>query len=73
MISETDARTLAAEIVSQSWEDAISKGISAELFASTNLSAALASLVEIHGADAAARMMERFAEAVRAGKFSHHH
>lgn len=73
MSDEPDTKALAAEIVSRSWEEAISGGVSSDLFASTTLSAALASLVETHGSEAAARMMERFAEAVRAGKFEHGH
>lgn len=73
MSDEPDTNKLAAQIVSRSWEEAISGGVSADLFASTTLSAALASLVETHGSEAAARMMERFAQAVRSGKFGHGH
>jgi len=70
---DPDSKTLAADIVSRSWEEAMSGGVSADLFASTTLSAALASLVETHGSQAAASMMDRFAEAVRAGRFEHRH
>ena len=69
MTEKLDAKSTAAKIVSQSWEEAMSIGVPPDLFASTALSAALTSLVSMHGSEAAARMVDQFAEAVRSGKF----
>jgi len=68
-IDDVEATRVAAQLISDAWQDAADRGVSSELFASTALSAALASLVKTHGGEAAARMAERFAETVRAGKF----
>ena len=68
-IDDTEAKRLSANLISDAWQDAADQGVSSELFASMTLSAALASLVKTHGREPAARMAERFAETVRAGKF----
>ncbi len=68
-IDDAEAKRVAAQLISDAWQDAADQGVSSEVFASTALSAALASLVRTHGREAAARMAERFAETVRGGKF----
>ncbi|MEM8811553.1 MAG: hypothetical protein AAGF59_02970 [Pseudomonadota bacterium] len=69
-MNDTDtSKQAAARIVSQSLTDSMAEGVSPDVFASTALSVALATLVETHGRDATARMIDRFAEAIRAGKF----
>lgn len=69
-IDDAEAKRIAAHLISDAWQDAANQDASSEVFASTALSAALASLVKTHGREAAARMAERFAESVRSGKFS---
>lgn len=53
------------------WQKAALDGASEDLIASVALSAALAALVKIHGEEAAARMTERLADAIRDGQFSY--
>ena len=69
MTDSTATKLLAAEIFSTAWREASDKGIPNEMIASTALSASLASLVKIHGQEVAANMVERFAKAVRDGRF----
>jgi len=68
-IDEAEAKRTAVQLISEAWQDAADQGVSSDVFASTALSAALASLVKTHGREAAARMADRFAEIVRSGKF----
>lgn len=72
MVSDTDKmRRLAADTISEAWNDALSQGVQPDLLASTALSVALSTLVRLHGHDTAARMIDRFADAIREGKFDH--
>jgi len=71
MTVTTGDRDKVSRLFSLAWQKAVSDGASDELIAGTALSAALASLVQIHGQEAAARMTERFAVAIREGRFSH--
>lgn len=61
----------AAEMFSKTWEAALEKDIPLDLVAGTAMSAAISSLVRLHGPEAAARMMDHFATAIRAGRFEH--
>lgn len=61
----------AAEMFSQTWQAALDKNIPLDLVAGTALSAAISSLVRLHGTETAARMLDHFASAIRAGKFDH--
>lgn len=61
----------AAEMFSKTWQEALEKDIPLDLVAGTALSAAISSLVRLHGPEATARMMDHFATAIRSGKFEH--
>lgn len=63
----------AAEMFSKTWQDALEKDIPLDLVAGTAMSAAISSLVRLHGPETTARMLDHFAEAIRAGKFDHGH
>lgn len=71
MTVEADDRRHVSRLFSFAWEKAALDGMSQELIASTALSAAISSLVSTHGAENAARMVERFASEIREGRFSH--
>jgi len=64
-----EEKQIAVQVIADAWKKAAEQGVSPDLIASTALSAALSSLVKMHGREAAARMADRFAETVRAGKF----
>jgi hypothetical protein len=68
---EDNPKRVAAQLISGAWREAVAKGVANELIASTALSAAVASLVKTHDLEAAARMLERLAEAIRSGKFDY--
>ncbi len=70
-MSQADAKLTASQLISQAWQDASSRGISSEVIASTALTAAVVSLVKLNGTEAAARMVDRLADAVREGRFDH--
>ena len=59
----------AAEIVSQSWEQAFEKDLDPQLIASTNLTAAFSHLVKITDRDTAIRIAKRLIVAIQDGKF----
>lgn len=67
--SLADEKAAASELISQVWQDVSDQGISSEVFAGTALTAAVVSLVKLNGTEAAARMVDRLADAVRAGRF----
>lgn len=66
----SDSRQQALEMLLDAWEDALAKGIDADLLASTAIFAALTDMVENHGEEATARIAERLPARIRSGEFT---
>lgn len=67
--SNSETKQIARKLVSDAWEQAMEKGVSKELMASTAFTAALTSLSEIYGRESAAHIAERLVEKLRVGMF----
>jgi hypothetical protein len=69
--NEGDTPQAALNIIVDSYEECLAKGISPETVGSAALSSALGLLVQIHGEDLVAKMVEDIPAKVRAGQFTH--
>ena len=65
-----DKRHQALEMLLDAWEEALAKGIEADLLASTAIFAALTDMVENHGEDVTARIAEGLPARIRSGEFT---
>ena len=61
----------AANYIVDSYEKAIAEGVSPETVATAALSTALGLMVQIHGEDVVAKMLEEMPAKVRSGQFTH--
>lgn len=69
-MSEAEQKKLALEAIVAAWEQSLSKGVSAELLASTAIFAALTDMIDLHGEEAVADMCATLSERVRSGEFT---
>ncbi len=60
----------ALDILLEAWDRALGEGVAPELLASTAIYAALADLVDTHGEDAVADMLDDLPARVRRGEFT---
>jgi hypothetical protein len=63
-------KKVALDILLEAWDRALGEGVAPELLASTAIFAALADLVEAHGEDAVAEMLDALPARVRQGEFT---
>jgi len=71
MSSDQDQARLATNLIVDAYEKAIAQGVSPETTASAALSTAIGLMVQVHGAELAAKTVEDLPAKVRAGTFTH--
>lgn len=63
-------RQLALEYLAEAWNSAEDEGVDSVALAHASLFAALATLVRLHGDDAAASLIEMLPDRIRAGEYN---
>lgn len=71
MSSEQEMPRLATNIIIDAYEAALGRGVSPETVATAALSSAIGLMVQIHGEDVVAKMIEELPAKVRNGQFTH--
>lgn len=69
-LSDDEQKTLALDLLLTAWDEALRRGVTPEMLASTALFAALADMIDIHGEDAVARFTTELPQRILAGEFS---
>lgn len=72
-VSDLEARAKAVELLSAAWAEAEISGVPTDVIASVALAKALSELSNHLGEETAANIAARFADEIRAGKFSGGH
>lgn len=65
-----EQKALALKLLLDAWDAALAAGVEADSLASTAIFAALADMVDLHGAEAVAGFCETLPGRVRAGEFT---
>ena len=65
-----EQKALALKLILDAWEAALAAGVEADSLASTAIFAALADMVDLHGAESVAAFCETLPTRVRAGEFT---
>jgi hypothetical protein len=71
MSGEQDAALLAMNTVVDAYEAALGKGVPPATLATAAVSSALGLMVQIHGAEVVAKMVEELPAKIRRGDFTH--
>ena len=71
MTAEDDIALLATNFVVDSYEAALGQGVPVQTVATAALSSALGLMVQLHGEDIVARMIEDLPAKIRRGDFTH--
>ena len=66
-----DAALVAMNLIVDSYEAALGRGVSPDTVATAALSSALGLMVQIHGEEAVAKMVEDLPPKIRGGTFTH--
>jgi hypothetical protein len=69
-LTDEEQKRFALEAILAAWDEALRKGVDAEMLASTAIFAALADMVDIYGEEAVAEMCDGLPARVRAGEFT---
>ncbi len=69
-LPEDKQKALALELLLDAWDDALEKGVAAELLASTAIFAAFTDMVDQFGIEPVAQMAETLPSRIREGEFS---
>jgi hypothetical protein len=69
-LSDDAQKSLALDLILTAWDEALARGVTPEMLASTAMFAALADMVDIHGEAAVAQFCSELPARVRAGEFS---
>lgn len=69
-MDDAQQKTAALNAILSAWEQALAKGVEAELLATTAMFAALTDMVDLHGEEAVAQMCDGLGARVRAGEFT---
>lgn len=69
-LSEEAQKSLALDLILTAWDEALARGVTPEMLASTAMFAALADMVDIHGEAAVAQFCSELPARIRAGEFS---
>lgn len=69
-LSDDAQKNLALDLILTAWDEALGRGVSPEMLASTAMFAALADMVDIHGEAAVAQFCSELPDRIRAGEFS---
>lgn len=68
--SQADQKRIALELLLKAWDTALQDGVEPDLLASTAIFAALTDMVDIHGSEAVANLMETLPDRIRSGEFT---
>jgi hypothetical protein len=71
MSSDQDAALVAMNLIVDAYEAALARGASPDTVATAAVSSSLGLMVQIHGEDAVAKMVEELPAKIRAGTFTH--
>lgn len=71
MSSDRELPLVATNSIVDAYEKAIAEGVPPETVATAALSTALGLMVQIHGEDVVAKMLEEMPAKVRSGQFTH--
>ena len=71
MSSEHDHALVAMNLIVDAYEAALSRGVPPDTVATAAVSSALGLMVQIHGEDTVAKMVEDLPAKIRAGTFTH--
>jgi hypothetical protein len=69
-MNENDQKRAALTLLLDAWEAALAQGVEPDVLASVAIYAALADMVDQHGADAVAGFAEGLPARIRAGEFT---
>ncbi|MEQ1619456.1 MAG: hypothetical protein ABL883_14070 [Terricaulis sp.] len=69
-MDEAEQKRRALELVLEAWDKALGEGVEAEIVASVAIFAALADMIDRHGADAVAAFCATLPAKARAGEFT---
>lgn len=67
---EAEQKRVALALLLDAWEEALARGVTAEVLASTAIFAALSDMIDMHGAEAVAAFCETLPARVREGAFT---
>ena len=68
--SPGEQKRLALDLLLDAWDKALEEGVEPEILATTAIFAALTDMVDTHGAEAVARLMEDLPARIRKGEFT---
>lgn len=63
-------KRVALDLLLDAWDKALEEGVEPEILATTAIFAALTDMVDTHGAEAVARLMEDLPARIRKGEFT---
>jgi hypothetical protein len=69
-LSDDAQKNLALDLILTAWDEALGRGVTPEMLASTAMFAALADMVDLHGEAAVAQFCSELPDRIRAGEFS---
>lgn len=70
IIAEDEAKAVALELLLDAWDEALSKGVSAEQVATSAIFAALTDMIDMYGEEPVAEMASALPDRIRRGEFS---
>ena len=68
---QNDAPLIAMNLIVDAYEQALARGVPPETVATAAVSSALGLMVQLHGEENVAKMMEELPPKIRAGTFTH--
>ena len=69
-LDEGAQKQIALDLILQAWEDATGRGVAPELVATVAMTAAITDMVDRHGEEAMARVLDTLPARVRAGEYT---
>ncbi len=69
-LSDDAQKKRALDLLLDAWDTALTEGVDPNLLATTAIFTALTDMVELHGADATAKMVDTLPERIRQGEFT---
>lgn len=69
-LPEDEQKRIALDLLLDAWDTALRQGVAPEVLATTAIYCALTDMVDIHGEDPVAHMMQELPERIRKGEFT---
>ncbi len=69
-LPDDEQKRLALQMILETWDDALSRGVSSEMIASSAIFAALTDMIEHYGEDSVAEMVAEWPDRIRNGEFT---